>query len=148
MPLPSSERIAQVYSDACQHYGAQRVSAGAIHSAVLEAEIHLVGLQAVAELAAIEAAPVGEDDPIVKRLQRQARQIDHARNQCAEPYRRSVIPILDQQYAVTVAIASVGYLPGHWAKVAPALVETNAELIANLVAEQITTLPPAEYDHD
>lgn len=148
MPRPTDEQLAQVYSDSTQHYGAQRVAAGALHTPQLEAEIHMTGMRAVAELAAMMASPVEPGDAAVKRLQRQARQIDHARNQCDPRFRQSVVPVLDAQYSSTVVIAVLGTDPGRWAEFAKALIEANAELLANLVSNGVTSLPPAEHDHD
>jgi hypothetical protein len=148
MPLPTAEQIAGIYSDATQHYGAQRIAAGAIHSPVLEAEIHAVGMQAVAELAASMASPTTEDDPRVKRLMRQARQIDHARNHCDPQFRHTVVPVLDAQWSIASAVARLGFDPAAWSVYAEALINANAELLASLVSQQVTSLPPAEHDHD
>jgi hypothetical protein len=84
-------------------------------------------------------------DPVVKRLMRQARQYDHARNHATN---ETASNLLSMQYNFIVAITELGMHPEKWDLIAAQLIEVNVEMLAQVVAAGVAPLPPAQYDHD
>lgn len=82
---------------------------------------------------------------LVRRLQRQGRQFDHAANTATTEVAKD---FLRQQHTFIRVIATLGTTPASWEDLAKDLVEVNVEMLATFVAGGLASLPPAEADHE
>lgn len=152
MPQLSPETVRQVYDDALAFEFNRRSQGMTLAREVTpqeHREIQQVALEAVARAQLMVAAPATNEHPLFKRLARQARQLDHARNTLSDQASDALRSIIDQQYTWTVMVAELGVQPAEkWEPFTEAVIEANVGMVAHLVAMQFCTLPPAEHDHD
>lgn len=87
----------------------------------------------------------GPEDPLIKRLSRQARQYAHAVETATTDNARN---LLRQQHTLITAMVTLGLQPDRWEDMAKQLIPLNVEMLASVISAGYAKLPPADQDHD
>ena len=85
------------------------------------------------------------EHPLVKRLRRQAMQLNYAADSATN---NTAANMLRQQAAFVSAMATLGERPDLWDDMAEQMIPVNVDMLATVVAAGYAKLPPATVDHD